>query len=369
MDCKALSSVTKMWSFENRFQTFEFIFRFFDIDQVCPLRMKKCSFLKRLLAYTCLLFFICVYIVRIVISFVFIGNRDFITRSYFGDNFGITVVNTNSVTRIANGSLYLIWALHASLIIITIFSEKSKSTKCGLSWVKFIDIRLLQNPELLKMTSELTFFERHKMTFKLTFFILAACYVAFEVSVNAQNMSSMTQMINEESKAELNVAITTFWFVSNAILIFVSSLFIVTAFAQCLFICYYFNNLLTKIIEKVIDKQQQGFAKTDLLNLQKLFYDFYYCIEMANSYLKKYIANFYICFVIFDAFVAFELFVSKSTLHVKILFFVGGIATGLYIIILTYFVGRIPQMIPQLVSCLHQASLTCDESSIVSCFY
>lgn len=239
-----------MLSFESRFQAFEFYFRLFDIDQAGIQRRKNCLTIKRLLAYAILLFFITVYGVRIIASLVFINDRDFTTRHYIGDNFGITVVGINSVTRVANAILYLIWSLHASIIIITIIFEKKQSRKSRLSWIKLIDAKLMQNPELLRMTNQLTFYERHKSVFLFGLLISVIFYVILEVYINYVNMRCLENKIITEANVEYKSTISLFWLISNSIMVFFTTLINPTALVQCLFICSYFGNLLNKIIKE-----------------------------------------------------------------------------------------------------------------------
>lgn len=205
-----------MQSFEKRFQAFELLFKFFDVQQVITVKA-KCSFVKCFLKFMLLLFLIA-YEVRIILSLALVNNDDFLTRYYLGEIFSITDVDRKSVARIAIAVHFIIFGLQFSINIALNICERRKSRQ--LTWIHLIDAKLRKQPELLAMTNRITIFEKYYRAFNYFIFLnaagLALCEVLFEVT----NVNYLEAKIKKELDAQLDPAITFFWLVSNAIFCF-----------------------------------------------------------------------------------------------------------------------------------------------------
>lgn len=102
------------------------------------------------------------------------------------------------------------------------------------------------------------------------------------------------------------------------------------------------------------------FEAACLMNLQacqKLVFDFSETLDVANGFYWKYLFNFYTFFVSLFVCNTYEVFIAQISPVAKVVFLLFGTGTLLQLILVTYFVGRIPQLSKELHAVLQPVSV------------
>lgn len=360
-------------SFSSRFESFDGFLAAFGYHHIESAILKESftsKLIKQLWSYFWLLFLFVLYVLRVFFVLIFLKEDDYVTRYYFGDALGL--VGDTGTSRIAIGMIYVIWSLHSLVTLLIIKMEGRKPNK-GRCWPRRIDRILLANPDLAKLVSGATYMEKHRTAILISAFSLSVVYGLLEVLFNWQNYKKLLSEINALNKT---VPATTgyLWLASGGIFTFVGSLIVLGASLQFLFVCIFLNRLLSRISEKIReklsrdlsrdftrDKKSEAVCLMSLKSCQKLVFDLCETIEFANGFYRKYLFNFYTFFVSLFVCATYEVFIARNAPVVKVIFLLFGTGTVLQLILVTYFVGRIPLLSQQLHVALQPVSVMCPE--------